>query len=450
MRWFLVLIVLSLAFSGLAAPPAPAALAAGDAREALPHPPTFNWLDRVNAVRAAADLPPVVEDAEWSAGSRLHSRYMVKNNYLAHNEAAENPWYTLEGHEAAENGIAYANDGYDASEQRGVDALLTTPFHLLAVLDPRLVKSGFGWYRESKDAFQAGVTLDVNRGLSLYAPPTAYPIVFPGDGKTMPFSHYYGTEHPDPWTSCPGGDFVGAPIIAQLGSAPDDVSVKLVKDGVTLERCIFDETSYTHPHEETQEAGRAILAARHAVVMMTRKPLSAGRYSVSLTSGDTTYSWSFLGPTVSASPDSTVLTRASQSSSQVAAPDRAVPPAPTPTCPTQPSVTFGARHLDDDLLQVIVAARGESNVLHALHFGMSSRPFTNAVVSLPGYPAPIAGELSVSLPPDATQRSFVVRRVDNERSTVAVITATDNCGDWSVIVSADPDEALRASGRPGD
>jgi hypothetical protein len=81
---------------------------------------------------------------------------------------------------------------------------------------------------------------------------------------------------------------------------------------------------------------------------------------------------------------------------------------------------------------------------------MSSRPFTNAVVSMPGYPSPIAGELSVSLPPDATQRSFVVRRVDNERSTVAVITATDNCGDWSVIVSAQPDEAQRASGRPGD
>ena len=98
MRRFPVLIVLSLVLSGalsaLAATPAPAALA-GDAREAPPPQPTFNWLDRVNAVRAAADLPPVVEDTAWSEGSRLHSRYMVKNNYLAHDEDAHNPWYTL-------------------------------------------------------------------------------------------------------------------------------------------------------------------------------------------------------------------------------------------------------------------------------------------------------------------------------------------------------------------
>jgi hypothetical protein len=81
---------------------------------------------------------------------------------------------------------------------------------------------------------------------------------------------------------------------------------------------------------------------------------------------------------------------------------------------------------------------------------MASRQFTNTLVTMAGYPVPITGEQSVPLPPGATQRSFVVRRVDGERSMLAVITATDNCGDWSMIVSANPDEELRASGRPGD
>jgi hypothetical protein len=445
-RWFPVLIVFSL----VAATPILAAFAIDpreNPREAPP--PPFNWLDRVNAVRAAADLPALAEDTDLSAGSKLHSRYMVKNNYLGHDEEEENPWYTEEGREAAENGIAYANDGYDASEQRGIDALLTTPFHLLGVLDPRLVKTGFGWYREKKDQFQAGVTLDISRGLSPYVADATYPIMFPGDGKTMPFSQYYGTERPDPLTSCPGGDFLGAPIVVQLASTPEDVSVKLVKDGAVLERCVFDETSYVHPDPETQEDGRAILEARHAVVIMSRKPLSTGRYDVALTSGGVIHAWSFQGPTSAAPPGSTVA-RSGSSQSQVAPPERSDQPGPVGDCSPRPGVGIGFRHLDDDLLQVNVVARGEGNTLRALRFGTTARPFKNAAVSLPGYPTPITGELSLTLPPGAPQRTFVVRRVKRERSMLAAITVTDNCGNWSVVVSADDGDDLTGWSMPAD
>ena len=75
--------------------------------------------------------------------------------------------------------------------------------------------------------------------------------------------------------------------------------VRLTKAGRELETCVFDETSYTHPDHETLALGRAILGDRHAVVVMPREPLSAGRYAVTLSTGDQAYDWSFEGPSTS-------------------------------------------------------------------------------------------------------------------------------------------------------
>jgi hypothetical protein len=43
-------------------------------------------LDQVNLYRSIAGLPPVIENTTWSNGDYLHSRYMVKNNIIAHSE----------------------------------------------------------------------------------------------------------------------------------------------------------------------------------------------------------------------------------------------------------------------------------------------------------------------------------------------------------------------------
>lgn len=441
-RWLSLLIVLAL----LAIPMRPA-LAVEEREAPLP---AFDWLDRVNAVRAAADLPPVVEDAAWSAGSHLHSRYMVKNDYLGHDEHEDNPWYTPEGRAAAQNGIAYTNDRYDASGQRGLDALLTTPFHLVNVLDPRLVKAGFGWYREDKESYQVGATLDISRGRSSYAAAAAqYPIIFPGDGKTMPFSRYYGTEHPDPLTSCPG-EPVGAPIIVQLGGPPKDVSVRISKAGRELERCVLDETSYVHPDPETQADGRAILGARHAVVIMTREPLSAGTYSVALTSGGVTHTWSFFGPSVTTSLQITALSDETRTRGQVAGPEPVDRRQSAAICSPRPALGVGVRRFGAEGLQVTIVAQGQHNSLRALRFGSPEQPFQNALVSLPGHPAPIAGDLELALPPSSPQRSFVVRRVTSGQAVLAPIAVADACGAWLVVVHGDPDRDLRAESRPAD
>src|SRR5438270_768166 len=46
----------------------------------------FDWLAYVNSIRTLANLAPVSEVSEWSAGDVLHGKYMVKNQVIGHTE----------------------------------------------------------------------------------------------------------------------------------------------------------------------------------------------------------------------------------------------------------------------------------------------------------------------------------------------------------------------------
>ena len=69
-----------------------------------PSPPPENWLDAVNYYREMAGLPAVSENTTYSQGDWYHARYMVKNDYIGHSEDPANPWYTVEGAQAAAAG----------------------------------------------------------------------------------------------------------------------------------------------------------------------------------------------------------------------------------------------------------------------------------------------------------------------------------------------------------
>src|SRR6185295_14253810 len=138
--------------------------------------------------------------------------------------------------------------------------------------------------------------LDVARGLDAEREPVSYPVFFPGNGQRMPYSRYFGGEHPDPLTSCPDRAFQGAPLMVQLASTPKVSSVTVVKDGLRLDRCVFDETTYENDDADIRALGREVLAGRHAVVIMPREPLTAGTYQVTLISGGETHTWAFAGP----------------------------------------------------------------------------------------------------------------------------------------------------------
>jgi uncharacterized protein YkwD len=268
-----------------------------------PHPtPTTPsqepWLDYLNIFRTNTGLEPLVENDEWSDGGWLHSRYMVKNDYVGHSEDPGNLWYSPAGHAAAQNGNVFVTSWAEAPDEMPIDFWMTAPFHAVSMIDPQLHASGFGIYRETLGLWKTGSTLDVRRGLGSLPQGTIFPIPYPADGHSTWLTSYYGGEFPDPLTSCPGySPPTGAPIILQLGSGnvtPQVTGHRVMMNGTPVETCLFDETSYVNPDPTVQSTGRIVLNVRDAIVIMPKNPLIPGStYTVEITSAGSTSAWNF-------------------------------------------------------------------------------------------------------------------------------------------------------------
>jgi len=265
--------------------------------------PGENWLSYINYLRSLGSIPGVASNANWSDGCWLHSRYMVKNDEISHNEDPSNPWYTITGEEAAGYSNVMVSSSPSSTDMYAIDLWMSGPFHGVSILDPQLEVVGFGSYREAIGTWQMGASLDVSRGRISSEPPAGtYPVMWPGNGQTTSILTYRGTEWPDPLTSCPGltADYwnpSGPPIYLQMGSGDfiPNVSATSFKQGsLNLEHCVFDETNYTNPNSSTQNTGRWILNTRDAIIIMPKRPLEAGKiYTVSITTNGNIYTWSF-------------------------------------------------------------------------------------------------------------------------------------------------------------
>ncbi len=256
------------------------------------------WLNYVNQLRALGNLPAVTDNTDWSNGCWYHARYMVKNDIIAHDEDSGNPWYTPEGQAAAQNSNLMVSISTATSDESAVDSWLTGPFHGVGIIDSALWEAGFGSYREADGGWQMGGCLDVLRGLGSTPPSITFPVFWPANGATMPYLAYYGTESPDPLTSCPGyAAPSGPPIYLQIGDGsqiPGVTAYSFLQGSTPLELCVFDETSYTNPNGQLQDLGRNVLGARDAIIIMPRSPLASGtQYTVSITTNGQTYTWSF-------------------------------------------------------------------------------------------------------------------------------------------------------------
>jgi len=256
------------------------------------------WSGYLNRFRAQASLNPLVENGDWSYGGVLHGRYMVKNDVITHYEDSDNPWYTLEGDAAGQNGDIMVSSWVNAPDESAIDLWMTGPFHAISILDPQLHTTGFGSYREDVGTWKMGATLDVLRGLGSLPPGTVYPLPFPKNGGETWLFSYGGNEWPDPLTSCPGYSVPsGPPIMLQIGSGeltPNVTAHSFSQGGAPLEHCIFDETNYANPDSYSQDIGRIVLNNRDAVVIMPRASLIAGQtYQVSIAANGETHSWSF-------------------------------------------------------------------------------------------------------------------------------------------------------------
>jgi hypothetical protein len=263
-----------------------------------------DWLGYLNTIRALANLPPVTENPDWSASDLKHSTYLVENNVGfaddPHREDASAPFATPEGAIASKDGNIDRSTGL-LTGRDAIDGWMTAPFHALGLIDPTLGQVGFGLYAKRdapRDAIKAAATLDVIRGRT--GRWTA-PVMFPADGKTLPYTDFPGQESPDPLTSCPGYTApTGPPIMLLLGATPTVTDFAVTRDGAPAPResCLITETTYTNPDSDVQAATRRGLAMRHAIILFPRAPLAGGVYDVSITADGTTYAWSFTVPTL--------------------------------------------------------------------------------------------------------------------------------------------------------
>lgn len=249
------------------------------------------WLETVNAWRAASDLAPVTEDATWTAGEVAHSTYVVKTGSVVHAEDPLNPNYSADGDTAGQNGNVAASSNATKTDRQFVEQWLTAPFHAAGLLDPKLVTSAFGAFRDATGTpFKSAATMDVVRGRTGAA--ATGPIYFPGDDSTLPFAEqsYHGGESPDPLSPCagynPGGGAAintGVPLFALLPNAPTAASLTATvtpAGGTPIESCAYDETGYTNPDSNEQATGQLVLASRHQVVIVPREPLTEGTHYV--------------------------------------------------------------------------------------------------------------------------------------------------------------------------
>jgi hypothetical protein len=222
---------------------------------------------------------------------------MVKTDTLTHDEDPSSQWYTLEGQQAARSSNLMASSSSSDSNEMAIDGWMQAPFHAVGILDPGLLKTGFGSYREDDGGLQMAAALDVIQGLGSIPLTVTFPIKWPGDGRMVPLTSHWG-ETPSPLTSCPGYSVPsGLPIILQIGSGSETPTVtahSFSSEGVPLEHCVFDETNYVNPDSVLQSTGRSILGVRDAIVLVPKNPLTPGAvYAVSITANGQTHTWTF-------------------------------------------------------------------------------------------------------------------------------------------------------------
>ena len=140
-----------------------------------------DWLDYFNTFRAMANVSPLTEDPNLDAGDVLHSRYLILNNTITHDEVPGNPGYTAAGALAGQRSnvaVSFGDPNY--TFQKALDGWMTGPFHEVGMIDPRLAKSGFGLatdFTVPAGNVDTGASLDVLSTLT--NPSSTAPVISP-------------------------------------------------------------------------------------------------------------------------------------------------------------------------------------------------------------------------------------------------------------------------------
>ncbi len=155
------------------------------------YPPlSSNWLERVNAYRARAGVPPVSESSELNSNCWEHARYMAENNHITHNQDPTKPFASPTGQICAQKGNAWIGWGDSWQSADAVDSWMTSIGHRIWLLYPTTPTFGFGFYTTANGA-RSAAALDV---LSHFVDGASYPywpVRYPGIDQTdVPATQY--------------------------------------------------------------------------------------------------------------------------------------------------------------------------------------------------------------------------------------------------------------------
>ena len=299
-----------------------------DSRTAMNAGP--EWLLQINEARTTAGLMPIVDNKFLSDADARHARYLVKNHARfelgakMHDEDPNNPWYTPTGQVAGRTGDVIPPSHSELTDDEAIEGWLLAPFHALPILDPTLREAGFGRYCE---AGWCAAVLNFGRGSSWSLGNAAQaansypqhqrftessisaatdaqesatlpkPIEYPSDGETVKHVRFTMREFPNPLSACPNYERpTGSIILISFGRdfSPNLSDVSLTTDGETLETCTVTADSYRNSDPSQMQAAQSGLKHYAAALIIPRASLQAGKsYSVSVTSGEKTYRWSF-------------------------------------------------------------------------------------------------------------------------------------------------------------
>jgi hypothetical protein len=269
-----------------------------------------DWLVELNRIRTNSGLPEVGENVSLSDACAAHAHYLVENGpqepmafrqYIAvlgpaaHTEDPSNKLYSAEGADGANGGrlspavFRAADVAFSQNPVADIDGLFAAPFHRLSLIAPWATVVGYGSY--GTFPVRAGA-LDLRGGYSRKVELVKYP----GDGALITDGSFSFPEYPSVLDSCSGYALpVGLPITVHAGRnhVLQMKSYSLSGAGGAVEACGFDPFTYHSPDPGEVQHVQKQLGSFGALVIVPRRPLADGQYTVSVTTETQTLVWNF-------------------------------------------------------------------------------------------------------------------------------------------------------------
>lgn len=249
--------------------------------------------DRLNSIRREAGLGALRQSSVIDVAAQGHADWLSLNDYSGHYQVVGTPGFTGQTPEARNIAAGYANYLTEVQATISVaepgdvyvDALVTAPYHRLAMLYYRADEAGIGYNAE----YPSNVVINIGRRPGQGAPSTLA-VAWPVDGAT--------NVRPDgaPESPNPMPENNGSPYGNAISLSTHELKT-LVVTSFTLEDQ-FGSTVSTKLLDYATDDNLRSYNARHFASIIPRAPLESGKTYVAKFTGTIdgtlyTKQWSF-------------------------------------------------------------------------------------------------------------------------------------------------------------